>query len=451
MKRNFTDENFEDFLRHSADGLRMRPSDKVWKGISRNLNKRKRRGGFFLGSLVIALSITGYLVADHSMPAAAKQSASSGTNTQQPTDRGNTGGTIATGNILTNRAIPGNPDISALQTASADLLSGGMPALVIPISRNPAFSSQAAQNSVLLEPGLQTEEAPSAQGFTPTIVDNYSDEHPSQNVASSEKAKAASLPLTIESVVNSYRPKFSKKKLSWQFYVTPTISYRKLSENKTFLRNQPDVQTAARSASSNVNNEVTHKPSLGLEVGMAAKYSISKNIKLTGGFQVNVTRYDIKAYSSSSEVATIMLNVGGTHVDSMNTVTGYSNTDGYQSDWLQNLYFQISAPIGAEFRLGGNDKVHFGVATTIQPTYVLGDKSYLISTDYKNYAEVPDLTRRWNVNTSLETFVGFSAGKIAWQVGPQVRYQLLSSFISKYPVKENLFDFGLRLGISIAK
>jgi hypothetical protein len=38
-----------------------------------------------------------------------------------------------------------------------------------------------------------------------------------------------------------------------------------------------------------------------------------------------------------------------------------------------------------------------------------------------------------------------------WQVGPQVRYQLLSSFVSKYPVKENLFDFGMRVGVTLSK
>ena len=58
---------------------------------------------------------------------------------------------------------------------------------------------------------------------------------------------------------------------------------------------------------------------------------------------------------------------------------------------------------------------------------------------------------RWNVNTAVETFVNYSTGRISWQVGPQVRYQLLSSFIDKYPVKENLFDFGLKIGLSIEK
>jgi hypothetical protein len=80
---------------------------------------------------------------------------------------------------------------------------------------------------------------------------------------------------------------------------------------------------------------------------------------------------------------------------------------------------------------------------------MLGDRAYLLSTDYKNYSEVPWLIRRWNVNTNLETFVKYSTGQLNWQVGPQVRYQLLSSFIKEYPVKENLFDFGLKVGIQL--
>jgi hypothetical protein len=128
-------------------------------------------------------------------------------------------------------------------------------------------------------------------------------------------------------------------------------------------------------------------------------------------------------------------------------VDGSSN----KSNWLQNLSFQVSAPIGVELFLKGNDKMKFGIATTVQPTYVLGDRAYLITTDYKSYTQVPWLLRRWNVNTAFETFVSYQSGKTVWQVGPQVRYQLLSSFISNYPVKENLFDFGLKIGISMNK
>ena len=102
-------------------------------------------------------------------------------------------------------------------------------------------------------------------------------------------------------------------------------------------------------------------------------------------------------------------------------------------------------------KLAGNDKTYVGVAGTIQPTYVLNDRAYLISTDYKNYAEVPRLTRHVNLSTGFETFVNYTSGKTKWQIGPQVRYQILSSYHNKYPIKENLFDFGLKVGVTLNK
>jgi hypothetical protein len=66
MKRNFTNENFEDFLRQNADGLRLRPSDKVWKNISKHLNKRRRRVGFAIGTFLLAVSTFGYFIVQDS-------------------------------------------------------------------------------------------------------------------------------------------------------------------------------------------------------------------------------------------------------------------------------------------------------------------------------------------------------------------------------------------------
>jgi hypothetical protein len=256
---------------------------------------------------------------------------------------------------------------------------------------------------------------------------------------------------TIESVLNSFIESRRNKRLSLQFSFTPTVSYRKLTSNKSFI-----ASAAATNAPSSyaplydINSVVTHKPDLGLEFGLATKYSLASNFKVKAGLQFNINRYDIKAFNSSFEVAKIALRGNG-GVDSFYAVSTHRNFNGYKSDWLHNFYFEISMPVGVEVNIVGDDKVQFGVAGTIQPTYVLGDRAYLLSTDYKNYAEVPWLIRRWNVNTGLETFVSYSTGKMKWQVGPQVRYQLLSSFIDKYPVKENLFDFGLKVGVSLNK
>jgi len=280
--------------------------------------------------------------------------------------------------------------------------------------------------------------------FVPTIIDSYED-YVHQSIPTFEKSKYTEDALTIESVVNSYQRK--AKKLSWQVFFTPTVSYRKLSENKTYQQSVPQVN-APLSYLYDVNSMVTHKPDFGFEMGFTAKYPVSKDVKLRAGLQFNVNRYEIKAFSSPTQLATIRLNErNGT--GQVNTATNYNNFSGYKTNWLENFYFQVSAPVGIEVKLRGDDKMQFGVASTLQPTYVLGDRAYLISSDYKNYAEVPWLIRRWNLNTSLETFVAYSTGHLKWQVGPQVRYQLLSSFVKKYPVKENLFDFGLKVGVSV--
>ncbi|MEK7225351.1 MAG: hypothetical protein AAB221_06685, partial [Bacteroidota bacterium] len=163
-----------------------------------------------------------------------------------------------------------------------------------------------------------------------------------------------------------------------------------------------------------------------------------------------VSKYDIRAYTYDSEVTTIALNTGGGS-NSVSTISNYRNFSGDNASWLRNLYISASMPVGLELKLNKNGKTEFGIAATVQPTLMLGDRVYLISTDYKNYAEVPSLTRKWNFSGGFEAFAGLRTGNIQWRIGPHVRYQMLSSFDSKYPVKEHLFDFGLKIGIMLKK
>jgi hypothetical protein len=130
--------------------------------------------------------------------------------------------------------------------------------------------------------------------------------------------------------------------------------------------------------------------------------------------------------------------------------TNYRNYTGVKENWLRNLYFSASFPIGVDYAIiGTNHKPVFGVAATVQPIYILDNHAYLISMDYKNYVVMPSLINQWNVGTSVETYAAYSTGKLNWRVGPQVRYHLGSSFQKKYPVKEHLFDFGLKVGVML--
>jgi len=393
------------------------------------MNRSRRNFGFILSASLLAISTLVYYRMDHNSASATAA---------------NLPNAAVLKEVVKNNITQANKTNS--QTA---ILTPGL-------SRKSASKSILRQSFAFGEAGDLVNQFNAAyndlqveQAFTPTIVDSYDF---NLNSASSAipliKQSEQVDPMTIESVVNTYQRTAKKHKIGFQVYFTPTVSYRKLTENQTY-KQAPIPGSSAYI--DNVNSMVTHKPDFGFEIGVAAKYPLGKAVKLRGGFQFNINRYDIKAFSSPQQTATIRLNDRNS-IGQQNTIpvqTNYNNFTGYKTNWLENFYFQVSAPVGLEMKLRGDENMSLGIATTIQPTYVLGDRAYLISTDYKNYVEVPSLIRRLNLNTSFETFVAYSTGHLKWQVGPQVRYQLFSSFVKKYPVKENLFDFGLKVGISL--
>jgi len=457
MESNFHNRDFEQFIKQNADQYRLFPSEKVWSGINSVLHTRRKWYGLWLGVFLLLSggTVTWVMTSDSSSEKSTNTPSIAKTNSTLNTKSTLTKGpSIApeTDNLFVLerpvvsldevKVIPESLIIPEFSSPFTDVIRNtneGGPSLERetvafvdrPYIENSPFISAAVPSFVLQEkivmmdvPGRVHEEELSHAG---TAIPSY---------------------LTIENVVNAYQYKKVPKKISWQLFVTPTVSYRKLSLKNSF--DNPAASNYPFAYRSDVNSFVTHKPDVGLQVGIAGRYPISKSVNIRGGFQFNINRYDIKAYSSNSEIATIDLN-GSAGNNSISTWTNYRNYNGYGPDWLKNFYFSFSLPIGAELKLFGNDKTNFGIASTLQPTYMLSDDAYLISTDYKNYAEVPRLIRHLNLNTSFEAFVNYTKRGTKWQIGPQVRYQMLSSFQNKYPVKENLFDFGIKMGVTLSK
>lgn len=448
MERNNKDVNFEDFIKKTADQYRMYPSEDVWNGVHRTLHPRKKWYGFGLGLLLVGSGLSVMFLVNTKKTNLKEISEAKPVQTEQTITQFNTNDIAS---ASPNTSSTENLLIPAPEQLRTDDLSNNVLASQPGITAQPGTTDNnnkdlAIQNTLPFTSLNQSDEATDQNEYYNVLRNKEK----AGNVKANEPASENLLltPLTIESVLNTYSRINRKNKLLFQVFFTPTVSYRKLAENKSFLQSAPANLPPSYSALYNINNVVTHKPDMGLELGVNAKYPITKSINAKAGLQFNMTRYEIKAFNNPTEIATIALN-NGRRIESLNTVSNYRNFNGGKADWLKNFYFQVSIPVGAEINLIQDEKIAFGIGSTIQPTYVLGDRAYLISSDYKNYSEVPWLIRRWNVNTSIETYVAYSTGKLNWQVGPQVRYQILSSFVDKYPVKENLFDFGLKVGIGL--
>ena len=467
MESNFNNKDFEQFVKQNADQYRMFPSEKVWRGIHNTLHTRRRWYGIGLTFLLLTIGTVTWVMVSSPVKhqpvsinsttlslnnPAIDQKANIDIKSNNKTlfipDADSWQKNLSPANITTNTG-------NKLEERS-NRISGGESATMEEIVVNNKSTSGIISATVPLF-NFNKESVYHIPGRIYSIG-IITDDNPEFELGKSNKTIATEnktkdiYPLSIESVINSFENIAKRKKLSWQIYFAPTISYRKLAENKAFLSSsQSNNSPYSYAALYDVNSAVTHKPDMGFELGFSTGYPVSKNFKIIGGLQFNVSKYDIRAYTTyPTELATIALTNGnGTRSGSVSTPTNYRNFGGYRPDWLHNLYLSASAPFGAELKLKGDDKTYLGIGGTIQPTYILGDRAYMISTDYKNYVEVPQLIRRWNVSTSFETFAGYSTGKLNWKIGPQVRYQLLSSFQKKYPVKEHIFDFGLKVGIML--
>ncbi len=133
--------------------------------------------------------------------------------------------------------------------------------------------------------------------------------------------------------------------------------------------------------------------------------------------------------------------------DGLNVVSTFRNYSGFSKTWLRNQHIMMSLPVGAEWSLFGNENIRFNIGATLQPTFVVNNQAYMISTNLRSYAKAPSLYREFNVAAGAEMFLSIKGRSLRYNIGPQFRYQLFSSYKRPYPISEFLTDYGLKVSI----
>lgn len=485
MENRINNRDFEQFVKQNADQYRMFPSENVWEGIHGRLHKRRRWFGAGVALLLLTTAAVTWVMLTtpenkenkfasahfesyshnpekntekkkETIVPVINQTAEKDISSLTPEEKQNNF-------FLTVSSVQPSADAEMLADEPASILNDHMTTKPEPKDfsvpayiNNDAVAKLAAPKNQKITLPVKLPDVSLAQITHDVQVSINADKSTKDetNTLSSELLKEINSQLmSIESVTNSYVRLRKPKKVSWQMYLTPLVTYRDLKENKAFIEaarissNTSGAQVIYYPA--DLDKVVFHKPDLGFNLGVSAGYPIAKNLKIVSGLQFNVNKYDIKAYQYINEVAPVALSNDAGGTSTVYPVTNYRIVGGFKAKWLRNFYFSASVPIGGELTLINRKRTSLGITGTVQPSFVLENKSYLVSTDYKNYVELPSLTRRWNINTGLEVFAGVKTGKTEWRIGPQVRYQTLSSYEETYPVKEHLFDFGLKLGVML--
>lgn len=237
----------------------------------------------------------------------------------------------------------------------------------------------------------------------------------------------------------------STSKWKVQFYLTPSNSYRTLEDDKarlSYTSNQADRQAL----STNVNDIVKHKPAVGGEFGVSFLYGLTKSFYIKSGLQFNVRQYGVDAYRSDGSAS--FAYVQNNRLNTITLQAAYSTKQGNSETKLENQLYQISAPIGLQWDAVDGERWGLSLAATIQPTYTINKSVYVVSTDYKFYADGTPFFRRWNINSSTELCLTLKSKNVKWFMGPQIRYQQLPTYNDIYPIKEYRIDYGIKLGFT---
>jgi Outer membrane protein beta-barrel domain len=484
----YNEQDLEQFLQEQVQKHRMYPNDSLWNGIYNELQGHRRWPGLMVVAVFIVAALTlGTLF------------------TKQPTTR-NYSETIPSQQVVTttasieksggeinddyfsktNSAEKNTAHFIATVKEELDNNQAGLGANAIAISNAslPLANNTIANNEKKLssEPSTTLKDIAIVKGNGKKATSNEDELSGKEEDLKEEKVMlnaegatlntsiTAALPTKIEkqkksiteaenndkySNVDDYlnqlgynKADYKKPKVSrWesQFYITPSLSYRKLiDESAKQNASNPIVANHADDA----NKVARYKPGNGIEVGAALLYKIAKNVKLKVGLQYNLRQYSIDAYAGNYEQATLVLNNNGI-LDSINSVAVYRSGYGYMPATLNNKIQSLSVPIGIEVNVLNTKKVGIAIAASVQPTYnYINSKYYLLSYNYKNYTDGSQFFREWNLNSSIEGMFTYKIGNYKWMMGPQLRYQHLPTFIRNYPIKEHLIDYGIKIGFT---
>lgn len=421
MKR-YSNEEMDELLKEKSDQYLLYPSDRIWKNIHKELHPNY---GWRYASIALLL----LFIASISIHVK-KEEAAKVTFTEQK-------------NIYQYIESP---------SVSLENNTLFLPTIFIPghkskneddFSAKPALSDRLSSVSRLDK--TRTIHLPDRISITPSLILVQLKEP--DKMKDQKEEKKHSISETIDLVVTAAK-KISKD-VSWQFYGGPSIGYRRLKGEATrnfFQYSQYSLSTNAAFAR-DVKDVVNHRPAMGFELGTAMFYPLGKRLNFKAGIQANYNQYQIKAFSSVPEIATYSVNSITSGAAPLSAMSTYRNNGGLSPATIQNEHYMVSLPIGLEYRVSGTNKFNLSVGSTIQPTYVFANYSYLLSSNLQNYAKEPSLNRTWNINGAVEASLNFENKGYRWSIAPQFRYQMLSSFKDKYPIKENLMDMGIKVGI----
>ncbi len=464
MKRYQHPQNFESYLRETTDGLRMYPNDRVWRNINKQIKPSTRWPSLYISALVICLMVLTsilFVKPDENLFSQERGAANAAvlTATQKITTSPNVP-FVDLDNF--NRTPVAHPDLLVKNTVSDVIGKPDGEQETVQHLQRISQTSEALQTIAAAGPAIAIElrdvaPVPVAeeliQKFRPRLHLNENPAFTAQqkDLATSDNLTRLPQPglQTVDQLANArITMDLSKPANRWKtyFYFAPTISYRMLKEEPVM---QPGNSMILNPRNLDIKRLVNHRPAVGVEIGTSFARNITRNVLFNTGLVLGYRNYVISAFKSPSSSLTDLTLNHGNRIDTLSVYTELNNFNGSQPRSLNSSAFQIGIPIGLMVQLGEVGNTSVLLSANLQPTANLSKAGWMISTDHSHYVNMPDMMRKFNVNSGIGIYfqVNPKNSTYSWQFGPQLRYQTLSSAISAYPVREHPIDYGFRIAL----
>ncbi len=295
------------------------------------------------------------------------------------------------------------------------------------LKNNPNFAKLNTQKTGTIKPLASIEKS------NPGINENQERAVEHQNLKGdlSNVLFPYSININQEANANTRRQKEkqSERNMHFEIYATPS-----LMNGTTFAFGQNDIGEGLGEIQTNQDQRPFHLyKTREIEAGGALLFDISSSFRLKAGMQFNVANYALEKndhlFSNPSYI----------------TTNGNKNS----ANALTNAVYQLSIPLGTEWKLVGNGWIDWFAGATVQPSLMLSDPSFFQKDNELVNIDENAVFRKWNVHSSFETFVNYHLTKnTSIKLGPQLRYQLMPSLLPTYNVTERLYNVGLKLGLT---
>lgn len=251
-------------------------------------------------------------------------------------------------------------------------------------------------------------------------------------VINNQKYDSKNNPSQIDKSLHS--KKSSSSNLSYEIYASPSLTFNDHKDVNSFSKNDEVSEGSKR------NKHNFRYSDLNLSAGGAILYNINNSIRIKAGLEL--------IYSKSSITNPFNENDKNQFIGKLNENTGLMFLNDNQNTFLELNSYNISIPIGSEFELAGNERIHWYAGVSLEPTFKIYDNPVLNKySDLSIYDAYK--SRKWNINSNLETFLSLRINKNSFlNAGPQFRYQLFSRYNNLINPYNNSYNFGMKFGIS---